>query len=380
MAYSTFSHVEIAALSCVVPPKVISFDEEREFYPTERLFLRNKQILGLGTRHVVDNGITVCDLGEAAVKELIAQGEIEPSAVECLIVASCTHDYVYPASSCILQGRLALPESTLCFDMSGLSCSAYVHALLQGSALIESGAVKNCLIVCGDIASTDTDRRNHLTNILFGDAVSATFLRWTDTEKRSYFLTGTVGEGFDRIIAPAGGKAFPIRKDIASLEFTDERGNVWHLWEDIIDGMGVFEFSTRVGPSSLRELLERSGKSLEDIDFVAVHQANGQIVKTVCNQAGIPREKWSNATFSRYGNCASASVVTVLCNECRDKGQVLLCTFGIGLSYASAIVDLQHAHVHDISILDPVPRHLSREETISYWSERFLKGHVKEKH
>lgn len=379
MAYSTFSHVEIAAVSCVVPPKVLSFDEEREFYPTERLFLRNKQILGLGTRHVVENGITVCDLGEAAVRELMNRGDIVPDEVECLIVASCTHDYLYPASSCILQGRLSLPEKTLCFDMSGLSCSAYVHALLQGSALIESGAVRNCLIVCGDIASTDTDRRNHLTNILFGDAVSATFLKRSAAEKFSYFLTGTQGKGFDRIIAPAGGKAFPIREDIAALELTDERGNVWHPWEDIIDGMGVFEFSTRVGPSSIHEILERSGRSLEDIDFVAVHQANGQIVKTVCTQAGVPKEKWSNATFSRYGNCASASVVTVLCNECRDKGQVLLCTFGIGLSYASALVDLKNAHVYDISVLDPVPQHLSREELIAYWSERFLKGHVKEK-
>lgn len=377
MAYSTFSHVEITALSCVVPPKVISFDEEREFYPTERLFLRNKQILGLGTRHVVENGLTVSDLGEAAVKSLVKAGVVDLNEVESLIFSTVTGDYPYPGCACVLHGRLGLKPEVMCFDLAGLSCSAYVHALLQASALIESGAVQNCLLLCGDIASTDTDRRNHLTNILFGDAVVATYLRRTEKERPSFYLTGTDGTRFDSIIAPAGGKAFPIRKDIADVEIVDERGNVWHPWEDIIDGMGVFEFTVTTGPAFMKELLTRSQLTFEDVDFVAVHQANGQIVKMVCQQAGVPKDKWSAETFRNYGNCASASVASVVCDQCQGMGRVMLCSFGLGLSAGAAIVDLSGAQNLGISVMAEVPDKMSREELTRYWCERFLKAEVK---
>lgn len=375
MGFSKFKHVKVSGITAVVPEKVINIDDEIEFYDNDiKKLERNKSILGLGTRHVVDDGVTTVDLCEQAAKNLIAELKFDADKIEALIVVSVSHDFCYPASSCILQGRLKLPESCLCFDISGLACSGYVHGLLQAHALIESGVVKNCLLLTGDIASTFTDKKNRLSNMLFGDAATATLLEYSREAKESYFLTGTKGADWDKLIAPAGGRYFPIRKDIADIEVKDINGNVWHLWDDLMKGMSVFEFTMNVGPKSINELLEYAGRTIDDIDFFAIHQANKQIISTVGKHSHLPKEKYSSKTFSGYGNCASSSVTTVLCDQLTDKAinEIFLCTFGVGLSWGSCIINFDNVHNGGIKIFNSSCNIKSRKEKAEYWINYFL--------
>lgn len=373
MGFSKFEHVKISAIAGVVPEKVINIDDEIEFYNNNpKLLERNKKILGLGTRHVVDENTTTVDLCEAVARKIIREHNIDKSNIEAIIVVSTSHDYVYPASSCLLQGLLDIPETCMCFDMSGLACSGYVHGLLQAHALIESGAVKNCLLLCGDTPSKFTDIRNRISNMLFGDMGTATYLQYSEDICNSYFYTGTQGKLWENLIAPAGGRKFPIKKDIANIEIKDSSGNIWHLWDDMMQGMEVFKFTMEVGPKSIENLLDFANKTKDDIDFFAIHQANGQIVKAVATHSDIPKEKYSSKTFSKYGNCAAASVISVLCNEVDPKmNNLFLCTFGVGLSYASAILDSTSLLNYGIEIFKPIRQNKTREEQIQYWINKF---------
>ena len=58
---------------------------------------------------------------------------------------------------------------------------------MQAHALISSGTAKKVLLLVGDITSTHSDRRNRNSNMLFGDAVTATLLEWTSKKVLSYF-------------------------------------------------------------------------------------------------------------------------------------------------------------------------------------------------
>ena len=67
MAKSTFKRARITGITAVVPEKCIDIDDEVEFFNNDRSLLeRNKKILGLGTRHVVDEEVAVSDLLAAA--------------------------------------------------------------------------------------------------------------------------------------------------------------------------------------------------------------------------------------------------------------------------------------------------------------------------
>lgn len=377
MSKSQFRHVKIRGITAVVPEHFINIDDELGFFNNDpKLLERNKKILGLGTRHVADERTTNADLCEAAARDLLAELHVDKSSIDALIVASSSHDYHYPASACVLQGRLELSEDCTCFDISGLACSAYVHGLWLAHSLIASGAAKKCLLLAGDITSRHSDRRNRNSNMLFGDAGTATLLEYTEEERPAFFVTGTRGKCWDKLIAPAGGYSLPMAADIAGLEMTDAAGNVWRMCDDIMKGLDVFKFTTDVGPKGISEILDFAGKTKNDVDYFAFHQANRQIVRTVAMYAGLPKEKYSSDTFSRYGNCGAAAVTVDLCRQLSESPAQSVCmaTFGVGLSWGFCLVDLEQAHIGGIRLYKTPGSSMTRQEKIDYWISYFKAG------
>lgn len=379
MGKSSFKHARVTGLEAVVPERAIDIDDEIAFFNNDRALLeRNKKILGLGTRHVVEEGTTVSDLLEAAANGLCAETATDKASIDALIVVTCSPDYHYPATACILQHRLGLPEECSCFDVTGLACSAYVHGLWLAHSLVESGAAHRCLVLAGELTSTHSDRRNRNSNMLFGDAGTATLVERTEAECPSWFITGTRGAGWDALIAPAGGYALPIRGDIADLEIVDDTGNVWRMCDDIMKGMAVFRFTMDVGPKGISDILAYSGKSKDDIDFFAIHQANKQIVRTVANFAGLPKGKFSADAFTKFGNCGSAAVTMELAHrlEAGPLATVCLATFGVGLSWGFAVLDTSHLRFGDIDMYRKPSGSPSREETIRKWIQHYRSGNA----
>ena len=378
MPYTHFNHLKITAIHATVPNNCINIDDQLELYHNDaKLLARNKKILGLGTRYVIDDRTDFSDLIFDAATKLIENHQIDKSKIEGIIVVSTSHDYKYPATACIMQGKLDLSENCLAFDISGIACSAYVNALFTAQSLISSGAIKNCLVLCGDTVSKHSDKRNLNSNMLFGDCGSATFLEYTDDDLRSVFYTGTRGKDWKKIVAPAGGSALPIDKDIIDNEYVDSRGNVWHLQDEIMKGMGVFEFATDVGPKGIGKILDTEKLTIDDIDYFAFHQANKQIVNSIAGFAKIPKDKYSTDTFSTYGNTGCSSIVNDIChNKCNIQGQnkVMLSSFGVGLSFGFALIDFSKSKIDETSFFVTPEDNLTRDEKIKFWVDYFLNG------
>ena len=369
----------MTGITAVVPEKCINIDDEIEFFNNDRALLeRNKKILGLGTRHVVEEGVAVSDLLATAAERLFDGMKLDRSSVDALIVVTTSPDYHYPATACILQHRLGLSEECTCFDMGGLACSAYVHGLWLAHSLVESGATSHCLVLAGDLTSTHSDRRNRNSNMLFGDAGTATLVERKEADCPAWFITGTRGSGWNALIAPAGGYALPIRGDIADLEVKDETGNVWRMFDDIMKGMSVFKFTTDVGPRGIAEILEMSGKSIDDVDYFAIHQANKQIVRTVANFAGLPKDKFSADAFAKYGNCGAAAVTMELVNrlEAGPLAAVCLATFGVGLSWGFALLDLSQVFFGGVGQYRTPAELPTRADTVKKWIDYYRGGNA----
>ena len=379
MAKSIFRHARVTGIAAVVPEKCINIDDEIEFFNNDKALLeRNKKILGLGTRYVVEDGTAVSNLLDAAAERLFDGMKLDRSSVDALIVVTSSPDYHYPATACVLQGRLGLSEECSCFDVGGLACSAYVHGLWLAHSLVESGATNHCLVLAGDLTSTHSDRRNRNSNMLFGDAGTATLVERTEDDCQAWFITGTRGSGWNTLIAPAGGYALPVRSDNADLEIVDETGNVWRMYDDIMKGMSVFKFTTDVGPRGIADILEMSGKTKDDVDYFAIHQANKQIVRTVANFAGLPKGKFSADAFGKYGNCGAAAVTMELVNRLESGPLSLVClaTFGVGLSWGFALLDFAHVYFGGVETYTAPAGMPTRAETIKKWIEYYRGGNA----
>lgn len=208
--------------------------------------------------------------------------------------------------------------------------------------------------------------------MLLADAAAAVLLEYTEEENTAYFLTGSRGKNWNTLVIPAGGARLPIRKDIADVEVTDAAGNVWHPWDDVMKGMAVFDFTMEIGPKSIYEILEYAGLTKDDIDLFALHQANKQIVDTIRKHANIPAEKTPTSAFEKYANCSTVAVLTVLLDCLKSEmKRVLMCTFGVGLSWGSCIVNTDDVYNGGISIFKTPKNIPTRQEKTEYWIKYF---------
>ena len=108
-----------------------------------------------------------------------------------------------------------------------------------------------------------------------------------------------------------------------------------------MNGKEVYKFATREVPEVLEECLKSADMTVDDVDWLLLHQANIRIMETVAKRLGIPMEKVLT-NLNEYGNTSAASIPLALDEAVRSgkvkPGDVIACAgFGAGLSWGAAI-------------------------------------------
>ena len=96
-------------------------------------------------------------------------------------------------------------------------------------------------------------------------------------------------------------------------------------------------------PYCIDQVLQRSGKTMDDVDFFVFHQANARIIDLAVRKYHIPPEKYYK-NIQKYGNTSAASIPLVI-SELHDLGKVgpgsrvLVVGFGGGLTWGGALIE-----------------------------------------
>ena len=168
------------------------------------------------------------------------------------------------------------------------------------------------------------------TCVLFGDGAGAAVLSEVEEGRGmlgSWMMSDGSGSGVIEI--PAGG----VRTPIPSPDFAE--GDQYFQ----MDGRAVWRFAIEAFPQAVREVLERIGRDLSDVDLIVPHQANLRIVEAGMENLGLPMEK-TFTNLEKYGNTAGASVPIAL-REAVDEGVlssgdlVVTAAFGGGLAWGA---------------------------------------------
>ena len=158
MAKVSFHGVGIKALSACVPGDVVYNRDLGYLIPQEEI---DKVIdnIGIEQRRIAPSDVTASDLCFKAAQKLMDDNNIDPASIDVLLFMSQTQDYRIPATSCILQHRLGLPKTTLCFDIS-LGCSGYLFALSTAFAYASIEGINRVLLLDGETFSKIVNRRD----------------------------------------------------------------------------------------------------------------------------------------------------------------------------------------------------------------------------
>jgi 3-oxoacyl-[acyl-carrier-protein] synthase-3 len=349
MGLLTYKNIGISGMAAAVPRQIINnYDYDIWFNKEDIKEVVDK--IGVKERRFADENTCSSDLCYAAAEKLISDMNIDRDEIDLLIFISQTADFRMPATSVILQHRLGLSRGTITFDIS-LGCSAFIYGLTIAFSMITGGTIRKALILDGETRSKVYSLKDRKTAFLFGDGGVAAIIERNEKFESSWFSLNSDGERESLIKIPAGGYRKMSSPETLKEKVVDEHGNIRTDEQGYMNGADVFNFVIREVPKDFKRIVEYSGIDVSGVDYFVFHQANSYINGFLAKKLKLPSEKIPS-TIEKYGNTSSVSIpltiVSELKNKLESRKRLLLSGFGVGLSWGTAILDMDGCTISDI--------------------------------
>lgn len=327
----------IKALSYYLPERIVSNEDLVAEFP-EWSVEKVAQKVGVKNRHIAATDETAGDMAEKAAKRLFTEYNISPKEIDFLILCTQSSDYFLPSTSCVLQNRLGIPTNAGAFDFN-LGCSGCIYGMAIAKGLIVAGIAKNVLLLTAETYNKYLHPSDKSNRSIFGDGAAACLISTEGFAKIGDFVLGTDGSGADKLIVRTGAARSFQPTGLSSM---DDEGHM--RFDDYLymDGGGIFNFTLDAVPALIYNLLDKSGKTKEDIDYYLFHQANKFMLNTIRKVCVLPQDKFY-INLNETGNTVSSTILIGL-KECMTNKvihknmNVMIAGFGVGLSWGGTVL------------------------------------------
>lgn len=341
MAHQHIKNVRIGGIAAAVPKNVREIREEPVF-ENEAEAAKFIETVGIGRRHMhrAEEPICTSDLCQAAAERFIEESGIDRTEIDLLVFVSQTQDYFYPATACVLHGKMGLAQTCNCFDVS-IGCSGWVYGISVVVGMMQNGGFRKALLLAGDIAHYSSET---VCKTLCGHTGTATLLEYDDQVSPMDIDTCTDGRGYEAIILRGGAGRHPY--DEHSLDIIEDmHGNKHTILDLEMDGASVFVFGITQVLRAVKSLLKQIGKTVSDVDYFLFHQANMMMNEQIRKKLKIEPDQCPYS-LRDFGNNSSASIPLTIVTQVREAVQaeekeMVACGFGVGLSWGTMSVRLQ---------------------------------------
>lgn len=308
--------IGIRAIGRFIAPETISNLARSAEAGKDEAFIRDK--IGFESVARLPADLQTSDMCVAAFADLQQHAGVRKEDLDCLVVCTQNPDaHGLPHTSAIVHKKLGLKHDVACFDIS-LGCSGYVYGLSVITSLMQANGLRNGLLFTADPYSRIIEPGNWDTDLLFGDAATVTWIGEQPIYACRPAMFATDGSLGHSIAVPcAGGKLGML-------------------------GSNVFKFSMTVVPDQINRYLQRESLSFDDIDVFLFHQGSRFIVENLAKKMGIDPGKVPFEA-AQTGNTVSSSLPLLLQPRlAAPPPRILMSGFGVGLSWATMIINARH--------------------------------------
>lgn len=320
-------YAHITGWGMAVPERVMTNDELARLVDTNDEWIQART--GIKERHIADPKETTTMLAISAALRAMEVADIDPEEIELIIVATCTPEYAFPATACLVQDAIGAANAGA-FDLSA-ACTGFIYALGIAAEMVKGGSIKAALVIGAETLSKVINWKDRGTCILFGDGAGAFVIQGSEVPGgiRSCIMKAD-GSGSDLLSLPSVGQ----------VRSSDFGGLIDPTIE--MNGREVFRFATKALAAVTLEAIDEAGMKLEEVSAIVPHQANKRIIEAAARGLELPEEKFI-VNVDRYGNTSAASIPIALCeavNEgrIRRNDNVVFVGFGGGLTWGAAAV------------------------------------------
>jgi 3-oxoacyl-[acyl-carrier-protein] synthase III len=289
--------------------------------------------VGIRERHVMAADESTSDLAVAAAKQALERAGVAAWALDLVVVASDTPDYVSPGTSSVVQHKLGAVNAGT-YDVNA-ACASWVTALdLASKTIAADGSYRRVLVVGAYGMSRYVDWGDKKTSTLFADGAGAVVLGAGDTPGFLGAKLQAHGEYHDALGIYTGGTKRP-----ATIENVTADGD----GKPTVRFVRKFPatFNTERWPKIIRDVAARGGLRVEDVKLFVLTQLNLRTIEATMAELKLPMER-AHWTMDRWGYTGSACIPMTL-DDAVEKGKlragdhVLFCASGGGLAMAAAL-------------------------------------------
>lgn len=234
--------------------------------PNEEIIEKFKSITGIERRRYIKDDQTVADIAIEAAKLAINDAQLNIETLDYIILAHNVGDIckdsnqvnTLPSLASKVKAGLRIKNpSCVAYDIL-FGCPGWVEGVIQAKAFIKAGMAKKCLVIGADTLSRVLDQSDR-DSMIYADGAGATIIEEVD-EKAGIIAHKSATHTFN------GEAEFifygPSNKDKEGTKYIK------------MHGRKVYEFALSKVPTAVKECLDASGESIDDVKKILIHQAN----------------------------------------------------------------------------------------------------------
>ncbi|MBD2465113.1 ketoacyl-ACP synthase III [Oscillatoria sp. FACHB-1407] len=285
---------------------------------------------GILRRRLADPQTPLRAIAATAAQQALEMAGITPLDVDLIILATSTPDDLFGTASQI-QASLGA-SSAVAFDLTA-ACSGFVFGLVTASQFIRTGAYSTVLLIGADILSRWVDWSDRRTCVLFGDGAGAVVLQAHTSDRLLGFELRSDGSQNELL-----NLAYQPEPKALTDTVTIGQGTFHPI---TMNGQEVYRFAVKRVPEVIEKALFRANLTVNQVDWLLLHQANQRILDAVAQRLSIPSHKVLS-NMADHGNTSAASIPLALDEAVRQgkiqPGDVIASAgFGAGLTWGAAI-------------------------------------------
>ncbi|MBO5894906.1 MAG: ketoacyl-ACP synthase III [Alistipes sp.] len=265
------------------------------------------------------------DLATEAANKALEDAGLTAADIDYIICSNVVNEYVTPALSCIIQGKLGATCPTL--DINA-ACAGFIFALDMAEDKLKCKKAKNILIICAEEPSRMVSWQNRSTCVLFGDGAGAAVVTEGDELKAIRLTTSSLTE------------VLYYQRSLEPTPYITKEENFEPL---IMKGREVFKHAVTSSCRDIRKLLSETGLAAEDIKYFVLHQANRRIIDSIRGFLGVDEERVPH-NVERYGNISSAALPALLdelnrAGKLQKGDKLVFSAFGAGFTTGGCVIE-----------------------------------------
>ena len=283
---------------------------------------------GILSRWYAPEDWSASDLALRASQQALQRARKKPEDVDLIILGTDSPDYITPATSVVLQGKLGAKNAGT-FDV-GCACASFPTAISSAAGLMATNPALKTVLVVSVYQMHKLAAENDPMIFFYGDGAGAAILERGDAPgfvAAAFQADGTYAKKW---LIQSGGTVEPT----TAAAVNEGR----HLVK-MLDRYPP-EINNDGWPRLVRKVAENGGFAVKDIDFVIFTQVRKPTIELVMENLGLPMEK-THTIMERWGYTGSACIPMALDSALQQKkikpgDLVVMIGSGVGYNQAAA--------------------------------------------